>query len=74
MTINPLFCQRGSDGLIPAQLVDLDGLIGVELGYPQLAAKICQHRRHLGKSLHSQQMERDAERSQLAAQRIDLGQ
>ena len=74
VTTHRLLCQRGADGMIAALLIDLDSLIGVELGHPLLAAEVCQHSGHLGKSLHSQQMERDAERRQLAAQLIHLRQ
>ncbi|MNO61292.1 hypothetical protein D3C76_519370 [compost metagenome] len=69
-----LLCQRGGDAMVPALFVQFDGLIGVELGDPELAAEVRQRRRHLGKGLDSQQMELDAEGRQLTAQRIHLGQ
>ncbi len=71
---HPLLYQRGADGMIATLLVDLDSLIGVELGHSLLATEIGQRCGHLGKGLHSQQMERDAEGRQLAAQHIDLRQ
>ena len=69
-----LLCQRGGDAMVPALLVKFDGLVGVELRDAELAAEVSQRRRHLGKGLDPQQMKRDAEGRQLAAQHIDLGQ
>ncbi len=74
VTTHPLLCQRSADGMVAALLIELDSLIGIELGHPQLAAEVCQRCGRLGKGLHSQQMERDAEGRQLAAQFIYLRQ
>ncbi|MNZ20669.1 hypothetical protein D3C78_377280 [compost metagenome] len=60
--------------MVPALFVQFDGLIGVELAHPELAAEVRQRRRHLGKGLDPQQMKLYAEGRQLKAQRIHLGQ